>query len=575
MSIIKKVGIGFLLLFAAWGCSDSEFTSSGCSTPEECEDVIEQGIPSWHEGDWSRCSMACGGGQKTRLVQCHSTSDVVIPDSECTGTKPATSQSCNSQTCTADYSWNVGPYGTCSKTCGSGSKYRNVTCQSKTGVYVAENYCTVTKPDTSTACNTDSCPSDTFNWIPGTWSSCSATCGGGTYSRSVTCQNGLNIIVDNSYCTAAQPDTNGSCNTHSCSYNYSWTSGSWGTCSKSCGGGTQARSLGCKRDDGVYVPHTLCSAPSPSVSRTCNTQACTPTCTTHQISETVPGSRNQLDVLIVFDDSGSMRHDNARLAAKMNGFVNQLQGSNVDWQMCVTTTDVDYFQGRPIAWQGANSGHILKRTSGNISNIFTDTIDWIGSGFSSDEQAIKAINLSLKDNSRSNCFRKNAGLAIIIISDEDERSVGGVQALNPLQYKPLGTLNKPASVMNTVHSVFGAGKRVSVHPIIVKDSHCKAVQDAQGETSFYGTKYKQLYSRIGGSLHSICQPDFSITFNQCHTAIMASLGTIKMSCNPTTTPTVLVNGSSYAPYITVVNDEIIFNPVVDGPATITGSYCCQ
>ncbi|MGH1468080.1 MAG: thrombospondin type-1 domain-containing protein [Bdellovibrionales bacterium] len=575
MSIIRKTGIGFLFLFTIWGCSDSEFSSDGCANAEDCTEIIEQGIKSWDMGEWSRCSLACGGGQKTRTVQCKSASGVVVPDSECSGTKPATSTSCNSGACVADYSWNVGPYGSCSKTCGGGAKYRNVTCQSKEGIFVAESFCTTTKPDTSEACNTDACPADTFNWTPGTWGSCSKTCGGGTYSRSVTCQNGLGVIVDDSYCTAVKPDSNGSCNTHSCSYNYTWVNGSWGTCSKTCGGGTQSRSLGCRRDDGVYVPHTLCSAPAPNTTRACNTQVCPPTCTTHQINETVPASRNQLDVLIVVDDSGSMYQDNARLAAKLNGFTNSLNASNVDWQMCVTTTDVDYFQGRPVNWQGANSGHILKRNSGNLGAIFRDTMRWIGAGFSSDEQAIKAINLSLRDNNRSNCYRQNAGLAVIIISDEDERSVGGVRALNPLQYKPLGADNKPASVMNTVSAVFGAGKRVSVHPIIVKDAQCKAAQDAQGEMSFYGTKYKQLYNRIGGSLHSICQPDFSTSLARCHTAIMSSLGTLKLSCTPQDTPTVLVNGASYAPYITVVGDEVIFNPVVDGPATITGSYCCQ
>ncbi len=576
MTTIRKTGIAFLFLFAISGCSDSEFTASGCSDPDGCEEVISQGTTSWNEGNWSRCSLACGGGQKTRIVQCRNASGVTILDSECAGAKPTTTMSCNPQTCTADYNWNIGPYGSCSQTCGGGTKFRNVTCQERAGAYVSESFCATAKPNTSTACNTETCPADVFNWVPGSWSSCSATCGGGSRSRSVTCQNGLNVIVNDSNCTAAKPNTNGACNSHSCSYNYTWVSGSWGTCSQTCGGGTQSRSLGCKRDDGVYVPHTLCSAGSrPSISRACNGHVCPPTCTTHQINETVPASRNQLDVLIVFDDSGSMRHDNARLAAKLSGFVSRLHSSNVDWQMCVTTTDVDYFQGRPIAWQGANSGHILKRNSGNLSNIFRDTIDWIGSGFASDEQAIKAINLSLRDNGRSHCYRRNASLAVIIISDEDERSVGGVAALNPLQYKPLGALNMPSSVMNTVHAEFGPAKRVTVHPIIVKDAHCKAIQDAQGEMSFYGTRYRQLYNRIGGSLHSICQSDFSIALSQCHTSIMASLGTIKMTCQPSNTPTVLVNGTSYGPYITVVGDEIIFNPVVNGPATITGSYCCQ
>lgn len=575
MSILRKTSVGFLFLFAIWGCSDSEFSSSGCSNPADCEQVIEQSLSSWEIGEWSRCSMACGGGEQTRSVMCTNTSDVEVPDSECSGTKPATTQACGTEVCTANFNWNVGPFGTCSKTCGSGTQYRNVTCQGTDGTYVAESNCTAAKPATNIPCNPDACPQDVFNWNPGTWGSCSKTCGGGTYSRSVTCQNGLSIIVDDSYCTAARPVTSGACNTQSCNYNYTWINGSWGMCSKTCGGGTQSRSLGCRRDDGVFVPHTLCTAMAPPVIRACNTQVCVPTCTPRTISETVPATRNQLDVLIVVDDSGSMAQDNARLAAKLGGFAGMLNNSNIDWQMCVTTTDVDYFQGRPIDWQGGNSGHVLRRTSGNLETIFRNTMTWIGAGFSSDEQAIKAINMSLKDNARSNCYRQNAGLAVIIISDEDERSVGGIEALNPLQYQPLGTLNQPESVMVTVGEVFGAGKRVTVHPIIVKDSQCKAQQDAQGEMSFYGTKYQQLYSRIGGSLHSICQPDFSISLQQSHTAIVASLGTVKLTCVPKAKPTVMVNGLNYSNSTSLVGDELIFNPVVNGPATITGSYCCQ
>ncbi len=577
MSIITKTGVSFFALFLMWGCSDSEFSSVGCQTQDSCNTVVEKSLASWHTQDWSRCSLACGGGQATRSVECRSTKNIAVPDSECSSTMPPLSMSCNNEVCEADYSWNVGPYTACSQTCGGGVKSRDVTCQSRAGVFTDESSCTEAKPTTSTSCNVNTCPENTFSWIPSSWGSCSQTCGGGTYLRSVTCQNGFKIIVDDSHCTLTKPSLEGSCNTQSCSYAYNWVEGNWGTCSQTCDSGTQSRSQGCRRDDGLYVPHTLCTSPRPTTSRPCNTQTCPPpTCTTtHQISKTTPPSENQLDILLVIDDSGSMYQDILRLATKLGGFVNNLSSSNVDWQMCITTTSVDYFEGRPIQWQSTDSGHILTRNSGNLGNIFTNTITWIGAGFSPDEQGIKAVNLSLRDNARSNCYREDAGLAIIIISDEDERSVGGVRALNPSQYRPLKADNQPSSVVNTIRTVFGTEKRVSVHPIIVKDAQCKEVQDAQGEASFYGTKYNELYSLIGGSLHSICEPDFSVTLSNSHTTIVSSLSTLTLNCTPNTTPTVLVNGVSYGPHITVIGDEIIFNPVVSGSATITGSYCCQ
>lgn len=63
----------------------------------------------WATGDWSTCSATCGGGTQTRAVTCYrshaannSLDQQAVADTYCTKTvsaKPATSQSCNTQTC--------------------------------------------------------------------------------------------------------------------------------------------------------------------------------------------------------------------------------------------------------------------------------------------------------------------------------------------------------------------------------------------------------------------------------------------------------------------------------------------
>lgn len=59
----------------------------------------------WNVSTWSNCSASCGGGTQTRTVTCLRNDGQTVSDSLCTkyvGSKPATSQSCNTQSCAPD-----------------------------------------------------------------------------------------------------------------------------------------------------------------------------------------------------------------------------------------------------------------------------------------------------------------------------------------------------------------------------------------------------------------------------------------------------------------------------------------
>lgn len=230
---------------------------------------------SWSSGPWSECSKPCGAGLNNRTVACVGDDSQAYPDDKCTnaGDKPSSTQDCNTDACIT-YDWKFGEWSDCSVTCGGGVKKRDVVCFGSNNQNAADSFCNATtRPDNVQACNFDKCP--VYDWVVGDYSACSATCGGGVKTRTVVCKDDSGVVAaSEDKCTKTKPETEEKCNVQIC-VTFSWTVGDWSACSLKCGSGTRSRLVQCKgSDDSLPSDTSVCKEEKPASIESCNTAAC-------------------------------------------------------------------------------------------------------------------------------------------------------------------------------------------------------------------------------------------------------------------------------------------------------------
>lgn len=251
-----------------------------CNTQTCCSSTTPT-YGAW--SSWGACSKSCGSGTQTRTRTV--TNKSVYDGSTCSTSTETGSQTCNTQTCcsatTPTYgAWSA--WGTCSKVCGSGTQTRKRTVTQKS------NYdgstCSTSTETGSQSCNTQSCCSSTTPsygaWSA--WGSCSKSCGSGTQIRTRTVTN--KSTYDGSTCSTSTGSESQSCNTQTCcsSTTSTTTYGSWSgwsSCSKTCGGGTQTHTRSKTVTTKSTYDGSTCSTTTTteSGSQACNTQSCAPT----------------------------------------------------------------------------------------------------------------------------------------------------------------------------------------------------------------------------------------------------------------------------------------------------------
>lgn len=332
--------------------------------------------------------------------------------------------------------------------------------------------------------------------------------------------------------------------------------------------------MGCGQKNFQFEKTAACSdncvnsTPSPSPSPSPG-----PTSTHYDYVEYSPDAR-QVDLLFVIDNSGSMAEEQANLGQRFAGFISTL--NNVNWQIAVTNTDVTSpsIAGALMPFRTSVNGPItnlkvINNSTPDAENLFRSTVQ-MGTNGSGDERGIYAANVAIDRNvnGTDTWIRSTSHFGIVIVSDEDERSVGG-NVNGGSQYKPLETYDLPDTLVNAIPAKLGSSRTFSVHSIIMRpgDNNCTT-------GSQFGTLYDQVSRMTNGVIGDICSQDYTSQLVAIGQNLQQQIDSVALKC---TTPINGVNVQlmpSQSITTHVSNGRLYFSPSPAPGTKISLIYDC-
>ena len=246
---------------------------------------------------------------------------------------------------------------------------------------------------------------------------------------------------------------------------------------------------------------------------------------------------NQLDILWVVDNSGSMSPLQTNLVSNFNSFISNFQTKGYDFKMSVTTSDA-YLADATLSGYVASNAPLAKFRDGlgathtgiftilpttpNLSNVFVTNATQGASG-AGDERVFSSFRTALNSPSNAGFLRPQSFFAVIILSDEDDFSGNGRCELCAVDHNyAAGTLdpvNSYVSYLDTLTQTTGASRRYNVSAITVLDSTCQASHSAQAPSTIIGQRYIQLAQATSGVTGSICDVSFATALSQIQNQI--------------------------------------------------------
>lgn len=258
-----------------------------------------------------------------------------------------------------------------------------------------------------------------------------------------------------------------------------------------------------------------------------------------QISPTVTDTFSQVptpqaDVLFIVDNSGSMSEEQSSLSANLSQFLSYAQANSIDYQIAVTTTDIQSnaeagrFVSGPLG-QINGTPRIITPQTPNGLNLFQQFVNQ-GTNGSGTERGLEAAYLALSDpliNTHNAGFlRTDAALAIIFVSDEADFSSQQAQFYENFFRNIKGFQNS---------SMFSASAVVGT-----QQPFC----NGPGGNADYGAQYISVANNTGGVVESICSANWGQTLSNIGLNSFGLRRSFQLSSQPVpVTISVQVNGT--------------------------------
>lgn len=260
----------------------------------------------------------------------------------------------------------------------------------------------------------------------------------------------------------------------------------------------------------------------------------------------------QADVLIVIDNSASMRHEQANMAQRFGSLLDEMKP--LDWRLAIITTDVSADaprrDGRLLEFKGLPGTYYLSSQMPEdvVKTAFAETIQRPSREGHANEQGIKATYRSLER--EQNWMRTEGSFNVVVVSDADE---------SPPLGAPPDPRNSPSQLLSYVQTKF-PGKPFYFHSIIVKegDEECLKVDDpANDDNEGYGRTYAWLSERTGGVIGSVCEADYSKQLKMIGQKVSQKVRSIELECRPLENTVTIKNDQDLSVPAFVVQDRTV------------------